>query len=250
MRDAFRRVTVLAAALLALFPAAFLATFPAMGLIAASAIPPAGAAQDPCAANGGVDIVAPPGTRAAAQRCVTVPDVVGLDVDDARIFLKEAGLAAEVSDPTGEVGSSDPAAGTLVPRGSVVSLDIEISGPTPDPTTAPTPAPSPTPTPIPGTVVPEPDPRPGIPVADQLDPLPWLLVLVAVLAVLGLGLAGRGARRRSDRRRPPPAEPVVTLVPGESRSTITTDPGSAPTVSIAIEIQDADPHRELVRSRP
>lgn len=58
---------------------------------------------------------------------VRVPDVVGLALDDARTALKRAGLGStqrfvDSAQAQGTVIGTDPAAGTEVPRGTVVAL--------------------------------------------------------------------------------------------------------------------------------
>jgi beta-lactam-binding protein with PASTA domain/tRNA A-37 threonylcarbamoyl transferase component Bud32 len=63
-------------------------------------------------------------------RPIDVPDVVGVDVDDARATLERAGFLVQTvsqpddSRPAGRVVRQDPRAGTQAPRGSTVRLTV------------------------------------------------------------------------------------------------------------------------------
>jgi beta-lactam-binding protein with PASTA domain len=71
----------------------------------------------------GVTLYTSPGP---GNTSVVVPDVVGLQLDEARRFIEDAGLYI---DPTrslsGPVGSQRPAAGESVPEGTEVRLSVE-----------------------------------------------------------------------------------------------------------------------------
>lgn len=57
----------------------------------------------------------------------TVPDVVGLSVDEATTALEDAGYEAAVTPEgaTGEVTGQEPVAGFSAPRGEQVELTVE-----------------------------------------------------------------------------------------------------------------------------
>jgi serine/threonine-protein kinase len=85
-----------------------------------------------------------------------VPDVVGQLLADARKTLSDAKFSIKVvqvasNKPDGTVLSEDPAAGTQVEAGSLITLTVSgnPSGPQPTPTPSPSPSPSPTPSPSP-----------------------------------------------------------------------------------------------------
>ena len=110
--------------------------------------------------NGGAQ--APPGSEVAVEEsggpnAVTVPNVVGGTLDDARNRLAQAGLSvgavAQVADPStspGTVVSQNPDPGTQVGAGGAVDLYLAVApaGATPPPST-PTPAAMP---PIPNVI--------------------------------------------------------------------------------------------------
>ena len=86
---------------------------------------------------------------------VTVPDVVGRSVDDAKAALAAAGLTATVSStgvpsdqPVGVVAGSSPSGGQRVTPGTTVTLYLSTgpqAPPPPGPTTGPEPGPGPGP---------------------------------------------------------------------------------------------------------
>lgn len=64
---------------------------------------------------------------------VTVPDIEGLFLDEAREVLREPGLELEIANevpgdsaPEGEIASQSPAAGQRVAEGSVVEVDVYV----------------------------------------------------------------------------------------------------------------------------
>jgi serine/threonine-protein kinase len=69
---------------------------------------------------------------------ITVPNVVGADVDAAQAALRNAGLAVALSyavdaaDPTGKISRQNPDAGTAVKKGSPVTIYWSVSGSVPD----------------------------------------------------------------------------------------------------------------------
>jgi 1A family penicillin-binding protein len=73
-------------------------------------------------------------TVAPSPVTIAVPDVVGLSLEDASTILEEEGLVADLSyraDPTAEpdtVLEQDPAPGTEIAPGSVVSLVVSTTG--------------------------------------------------------------------------------------------------------------------------
>jgi beta-lactam-binding protein with PASTA domain len=81
-----------------------------------------------------------------------VPDVVGLDPEDAAIAIEDAGLEWDVGDPLvssgctpGAVGAQAPEAGAVVPvDGTVVTYRLCVA---PEPSPSPSPEESPSPTP-------------------------------------------------------------------------------------------------------
>jgi serine/threonine-protein kinase len=85
------------------------------------------AAQSPVAAGTSVDLVVSQGPRPS----VVVPSVVSLSLQEAEQLLQEAGLTlgqvTAVTDPTflpNTVIAQEPAAGQLVPPGTVVSVTV------------------------------------------------------------------------------------------------------------------------------
>jgi eukaryotic-like serine/threonine-protein kinase len=91
----------------------------------------------------------------SGQQKVQVPVLTGQTRDEAKATLEGAGLtlgsvktAFSNSVAQGEVISSDPSAGVVVPKGRQVNLVLS-KGPEPTPTPSPTPVPTPVPTPIP-----------------------------------------------------------------------------------------------------
>lgn len=86
-----------------------------------------------------------------------IPDVTGMDAAAASSTLRAAGFAPTVSTvpadrPAGTVTRLEPAAGSLLPLGSVVAVFVATARPTATtgpPTASPTPVPTPSPTPSP-----------------------------------------------------------------------------------------------------
>ena len=96
-----------------------------------------------------VGVVAMTGGGDDGDRVVAVPDLTGLDQDEAEGVLRDAGLAlGEVSSRPGEAGavvSQSPGRGVDADEGA--PIDIVVGDGTGDePTATPTPTPSPTPT--------------------------------------------------------------------------------------------------------
>jgi hypothetical protein len=59
---------------------------------------------------------------------VTVPDVVGLAVADARARVEAAGLVlAFLDEEDGVVATQDPPANTRLPRGRIVTVSLEVA---------------------------------------------------------------------------------------------------------------------------
>jgi beta-lactam-binding protein with PASTA domain len=90
---------------------------------------------------------------------VTVPTVVGLEVEQARVALERSGLTTDADAQDGTVLQQDPAAGSLVPRGTRVTLGL------------------------------------AVPPGDAFPLAFWVVGLASAAAITG-GTAVRGARRR------------------------------------------------------
>lgn len=108
---------------------------------------------------------------APAGPSASVPDVVGISLDEAREKLKSARFYAIqlTAGATGIVIAQDPAAGTSVPAGSLITLKLKSERPTkpkpsPSPSASRKPSPSPSPskskspTPSPSATSPRPSP--------------------------------------------------------------------------------------------
>jgi serine/threonine-protein kinase len=85
---------------------------------------------------------------------VSVPNVVGQDVDTARQAMLDAGLGydsreVESNEPAGTVVSTDPAGGGSVDLGTFVLISYSLGPPDPEPTPEPEPEPTPERTPAP-----------------------------------------------------------------------------------------------------
>ena len=105
---------------------------------------------------------------------VTVPNVTGLSVEEARAAMLQAGLTPVVDPivraafpvPAGAIAASNPPAGARAYAGSAVFLYVSNGQlapsptPTPTPTVTPSRTPSPTPTVRPTTPPPSPTPKP------------------------------------------------------------------------------------------
>ncbi|MEA2786445.1 MAG: eukaryotic-like serine/threonine-protein kinase [Candidatus Eremiobacteraeota bacterium] len=96
------------------------------------------ASQDPqpsasAAPNSAVNVIISTGAST-----ISVPNVVGGDVEAAQAALRNAGLSAAVSyavdaaNPTGKISRQNPDAGTGVKKGSRVTIYLSVSGSIPD----------------------------------------------------------------------------------------------------------------------
>jgi eukaryotic-like serine/threonine-protein kinase len=96
------------------------------------------ASQDPqpsstAAPNSAVNVIVSTGAST-----ISVPNVVGADVDAARAALRDAGLSAAMSyavdaaNPTGKISRQNPDAGTAVKKGTPVTIYLSVSGSIPD----------------------------------------------------------------------------------------------------------------------
>lgn len=117
------------------------------------------------AAHRGVPVKGFP--AAPAGPSATVPDIVGMSLEDAVAALKEARFYAVsvAADATGIVIAQDPPAGASVPAGQLISVKLRSErppkpspSPSPTPTKTKTPSPSPSPT---KTKTPSPTPSPS-----------------------------------------------------------------------------------------
>ncbi|MFI6600646.1 PASTA domain-containing protein [Nonomuraea sp. NPDC050536] len=123
--------------------------------------------------------------RAPTPTGVTVPDLSGLSESTARKRLEDLGLTLVVgSGSTGEISAQDPSPGTVVDRGSSVTVTL-------------TPGPEPSPSPSSDSSTPE--ITPSETGSSTSLPPPWLLLplllLGLVVVVWGLRRARRPARR-------------------------------------------------------
>ena len=96
------------------------------------------ASQDPqpsstAAPNSAVNVIVSTGAST-----ISVPNVVGADVDAARAALRDAGLSAAMSyavdaaNPTGKISRQNPDADTAVKKGTPVTIYLSVSGSIPD----------------------------------------------------------------------------------------------------------------------
>ncbi len=85
------------------------------------------------APNSAVNVIVSTGASA-----ISVPNVVGADVDAAQAALRNAGLTGAVSyavdaaNPTGKISRQNPDAGTSVKKGTPVTIYLSVSGSIPD----------------------------------------------------------------------------------------------------------------------
>jgi serine/threonine-protein kinase len=86
---------------------------------------------------------------------VAVPSVVGQPEEAAKAALSNAGFQSTVvrqtssSVPQGTVIKQNPAPGTLLQQGKIVTITVAVAPPTPTPTPTPTPSSSGSPSPSP-----------------------------------------------------------------------------------------------------
>lgn len=164
---------------------------------------------------------------------VAVPDLSGLSASAARRRVQERGLTLVIgSGDSGNVSEQDPAAGSLVERGSSVTVTLTpVTGPT-DPA-----SPDVTPTdtdesPEAGAIDPE-------ETGSSSTPLPILLVAVLVAATV-LVWALR-------RRRGTPVMPAASAMPDMTATTVMPAASATPPAPsvVCVPYADLSPHLEL-----
>jgi len=163
----------------------------------------------------GTPVVPPSSVTLTVTPLIRVPNIVDELLPEARRKVEDAGLILDATgDPTGRIGTQDPAPGTLVDPETTVTVTLTVAAsPPPVPPVSPSPVPPASPSPVPSASPPATNAAPtadpsgpaaqapnATPVALTSFASPLALWLIVILAAGAAGLSLRWKRRERKSR--------------------------------------------------